>query len=52
MILTCLIIRAILIEEQKRKKIIDQIEKLMRLDHGHQMLDDLNKNKSWIFCDR
>ena len=38
------IVRRILIEEQKRKKIGRLDWKIpMRPDHGHQMLDDLNK---------
>ena len=38
------VVRAILIEEQKRKKGNRLDWKIpMRPDHGHQMLDDLNK---------
>ena len=43
------VVRAILIKN-KKKKVIDQLENSNETDHGHQMLDDLNKKQILIFC--
>jgi len=37
------IIRELLIEEQKRQKITQSAEIFFRPDHGHKMMDDINK---------